>query len=123
MPVDEESLIRHCSLDCREPDLIQAKRAAHNRLGLAIQLCYLNNRGRTLLPGEEPPASLVVFIARQIGVNPDVLAAYSRRDTNRREHAVEVSGIFNYTRRLVMTGGRPWLGRSRPRLQPTTECR
>jgi Domain of unknown function (DUF4158) len=56
MPVDEESLIRHCSLDHSELDLIQAKRVAHNRLGLAIQLCYLNHRGRTLLPGEEPPA-------------------------------------------------------------------
>jgi len=89
MPVDEESLIRHCSLDCRDLDLIQAKRAAHNRLGLAIQLCYLNHRGRTLLLGEEPPAPLVVFIARQIGVDPGVLAAYGGRDTNRREHAVE----------------------------------
>jgi len=51
MPVDKESLIRHCSLDRSELDLIQAKRAAHNRLGLAIQLCYLNHCGRTLLSG------------------------------------------------------------------------
>lgn len=89
MAADEEALIRHCSFDRSELDLIQAKRTAHNRLGLAIQLCFLRHLGRTLLPGEVPPASMVVFVAQQIGVNPGALAAYGRRDTNRREHAVE----------------------------------
>ena len=32
---------------------------------------------------------MVVFVAQQIGVNPGALAEYGRRDTNRREHAVE----------------------------------
>ncbi len=89
MAADEEGLIQHCSLDRSELDLIQAKRTAHNRLGLAIQLCFLRHLGRTLLPGEVPPASMVVFVAQQIGVNPGALATYGRRDTNRREHAVE----------------------------------
>jgi TnpA family transposase len=41
MPTDEESLIRYCTLGRAELDLIQAKRTPHNRLGLAIQLCFL----------------------------------------------------------------------------------
>jgi TnpA family transposase len=89
MPTDEESLIRHCTLGRAELDLIQAKRTLHNRLGLAIQLCFLRHLGRAILPDETLPASMVAFVAQQIGVNPGVLAEYSRRDTNRREHAVE----------------------------------
>ena len=89
MPTDEESLIRHCTLARAELDLIQAKRTRHNRLGLAIQLCFLRHLGRALLPDETPPASMVAFVAQQIGVNPDAMAEYVRRDTNRREHAVE----------------------------------
>jgi TnpA family transposase len=89
MPTDEESLIRHCTLDRAELDLIQAKRTPHNRLGLAIQLCFLRHLGRAILADETPPASMVAFVAQQVGVNPGALAKYGRRDTNRREHAVE----------------------------------
>ena len=89
MPADEESLIRHCTLDRADLELIQAKRTLHNRLGLAIQLCFLRHLGRAILPHETPPASMVAFVAQQIGGNPAALAEYGRRDTNRREHAVE----------------------------------
>jgi hypothetical protein len=89
MPTDEESLIRHCTLGRAELDLIQAKRAPHNRLGLAIQLCFLRHLGRAILPDETPPAPMVAFVAQQIGVNPGALAEYGRRDTSRREHAAE----------------------------------
>jgi TnpA family transposase len=90
MPTDEESLIRYCTLGRAELDMIQAKRTQHNRLGLAIQLCFLCHLGRAILPDETPPASMVAFVAQQIDVNPSVWAEYGRRDTNRREHAVEV---------------------------------
>jgi TnpA family transposase len=89
MPTEEESLIRHCTLGRAEMDLIQAKRTPHNRLGLAIQLCFLRHLGRAILLGETPPAPMVAFLAEQIGINPGALAEYGRRDTNRREHAVE----------------------------------
>jgi hypothetical protein len=89
MPTDEESLIRHCTLSRAEMDLIQAKRTPHNRLGLAIQLCFLRYLGRAILFGEIPAAPMVAFLAQQIGIDPGVLAEYGRRDTNRREHAVE----------------------------------
>ena len=76
MPTDEESLIRHCTLDRAELNLIQAKRAPHNRLGLAIQLCFSRHLGRAVLSGETFPAPMVAFVAQQIGVNPGALAEY-----------------------------------------------
>ncbi len=89
MPTDEQSLIRHCTLGRAEMDLIQAKRTPHNRLGLAIQLCFLRHLGRAILFAETLPAPVVAFLAQQIGIDPGALAEYGRRDTNRREHAVE----------------------------------
>jgi hypothetical protein len=89
MPSNEESLVRHCTLGHAEMDLIQAKRTPHNRLGLAIQLCFLRHLGRAILPGETPPAPMVAFLAQQIDSDPGVLVEYGRRDTTRREHAVE----------------------------------
>ncbi|MHA6770321.1 Tn3 family transposase [Sphingobium ummariense] len=90
MPADEEGLIRYCTLDRSDLEFVLAKRTAHTRLGLAIQLCYLRHVGRSLAHGETPPGPLVEFIAQQIGVHSDALAAYSRRETNRREQAAEV---------------------------------
>ena len=92
MSADEENLIRHCTLSRPDLDVIAAKRAAHNRLGLALQICFLRHLGRVLLPGEAPPAAMAVFVAEQVGVDPASLAEYRRRATNRREHAVEAQG-------------------------------
>jgi TnpA family transposase len=69
MPTDEESLIRYCTLGRAELDLIQAKRTLHNRLGLAIQLCFWRHLGRAILADETPPASMEAFVAQQIGVD------------------------------------------------------
>jgi hypothetical protein len=90
MPTDEEDLIRHCTLGQTELDLVMAKRTLHNRLGFAIQLCLMSHLGRAWLHDEKLPAALVAFIAEQVDVSPAALADYGRRETNRREHAVEV---------------------------------
>src|SRR5277367_7183006 len=71
MPTDEESLIRHCTLGRAEIDLIQAKRTPHNRLGLAIQLCFLRHLGRAILFGETPLAPMVASLAQQLGLRSE----------------------------------------------------
>jgi len=89
IPVDEDSLIRNCTLNRDDVDLILLKRTPHNRLGLALQICFLRVAGRSLLAGEIAPAPLVSFVAQQIGVDTNALADAARRETNRREHSVE----------------------------------
>lgn len=89
MPADEESLIGNCTLGLADLDLVLLKRTPHNRLGLALQLCFLRALGRGLQPGEIAPAAMVSFVAQQIGVNPNAMIEYAQRETNRREHAVE----------------------------------
>ncbi|ESZ08454.1 hypothetical protein X737_33410 [Mesorhizobium sp. L48C026A00] len=88
-PEDEETLIRHYTLSQSELDLIQAKTAAHNQLGLAVQLCLMRHLGRSWRHAEILPPALVEFVAEQIDVASAALVEYGRREQNRREHALE----------------------------------
>ncbi|MGK9171127.1 DUF4158 domain-containing protein [Inquilinus limosus] len=86
---DERELIQHCTLDPADLDLVMVKRAPHNRLGLALQLCLMRHPGRAWLHDEVLPEAMVAFVAEQIGVCPEDLAEYRHREQNRWEHAAE----------------------------------
>jgi hypothetical protein len=86
---NEAALIGHCTLEPADLDLIQAKTAPHNQLGLALQLCLLKHRNRQWRHDEALPEVMIAFVAEQIDVPPEVLADYGRREQNRWEHAAE----------------------------------
>jgi TnpA family transposase len=67
-------------------DFIAAHRTNSNRIGVAMQLCFLRHPGRMWLPEEEIPAPVLRFIARQVGADPFDLLGYAARDQTRREH-------------------------------------
>jgi hypothetical protein len=89
-PATEEELIRHYTFS--EPDLstICQRRGDRNRLGFAIQLCYLRYPGFVLPPEMDPPVSLLNVVGRQLCIDPDVWPNYAQRSQTRREHAVEL---------------------------------
>jgi hypothetical protein len=72
------------------------KRGPHNRLGFAIQLCYLRFPGQAMTLEAEPPAELLAHVAQQIQVTPDAWTEYASRDETRREHALELQSVFVY---------------------------
>jgi hypothetical protein len=73
-PTTDDDLIRHYTF--AEPDLsaIRQRRGAHNRLGFAVQLCYLRYPGLALPPDAQPPTPLLVLVGRQLGIDPDLWA-------------------------------------------------
>ena len=94
IPVDQAEMARHYLLSPEDLVLVRAKRRAVNRLGFAIQLCALRYPGRALEPLEAPPASMLSFVAKQIGVDPALFGDYARRDETRREHLIEVQKLL-----------------------------
>jgi hypothetical protein len=44
----------------------------HNRLGFAVQLCYLRFPGQAMTFETKPPAELLTCVAQQVGVDPNV---------------------------------------------------
>jgi TnpA family transposase len=89
IPLDRADLIKHYILSDRDLSLIRRRRGAQNRLGLAVQLAFLRFPGRALLLSETPPAELLTFLARQLGISASTWAGYAGRDETRREQLAE----------------------------------
>jgi hypothetical protein len=88
-PTEESELIRRYTLSRPELAYVRAHRGAQNRLGIAIQLCYLQHPGRILTEDETPPPALLGMVAAQIKVSPAHWDLYAGRDQTRREHQRE----------------------------------
>ncbi len=65
-----------------------------NRLGFAVQLCYMRYPGIMLLANEDPPPALLEMAARQLRIAPSHWADYGRRDKTRREHQAELQAVL-----------------------------
>ncbi len=98
IPTDPAEIARHYVLDADDLALVWARRRAGNRLGFAVQLCALRHPGRVLDPLEAPPVPMLVFVAKQIGVDPALFGEYAQRDQTRREHAVELQRYLGLRR-------------------------
>jgi hypothetical protein len=69
-PDEEENLLRYYVLSVRDLAAVRQHRGDHNRLGFAVQLCYLRYPGRVLAENETPPAALLGMVATQLQVQP-----------------------------------------------------
>lgn len=96
LPSAEHDLRLHYTLSENDLAIIRSKRGPHNRLGFAIQLCYLRFPGQAMTLEAEPPAELLAHVAQQIQVTPDAWTEYASRDETRREHALELQSVFGY---------------------------
>lgn len=96
-PTTADELIRYYTFT--EPDLsaIRQRRGHHNRLGFAVQLCYLRYPGFALPTDAEPPAALLALVGRQLHIEPDIWPPYAQRPETRREHLAELQAWLNLT--------------------------
>jgi len=97
IPTTDDELIRHYTFS--EPDLsiIRQRRGHHNRLGFAVQLCYLRYPGFALPTDELPPAPLLAIVGRQLRIDPDTWPQYAQRPETRREHLAELQAWLKLT--------------------------
>ena len=79
LPMTEEEVIAHHSLDENERAAIARLRSPANQLGYALQLCCLRFPGRYLRRGELLPAIMLDHVAEQIDVDADVIADFAKR--------------------------------------------
>ncbi len=95
-PLAEPDLIRHRTLSTADLTVIERRRGGHNQLGDALQLCAFRYPGRLLRPGEVIPEPSLRFVADQLRVGADVLAAYAARPQTRREQLDGLREAFGF---------------------------
>ena len=96
LPAMEADLIRHWTLDGVDLAAVNRRRGAPNQLGYALQLCAFRYPGRLLRPGEAIPDAALRFVAEQIHVGADALAAYAARRQTRQEQLDDLREAFGF---------------------------
>ena len=90
-------LARFFYLDPADRALVDVRRRDHNRLGFAVQLCTVRYLGTFLPHPTDVPLVVAGHLAAQLGIDPEVLAAYAGRDATHREHAAQIRATYGYT--------------------------
>ncbi len=90
LPESQDDLIRYYTFNDSDLSLIRQRRGDANRLGFAVQLCLLRYPGYALGTDSELPEPVILWVAKQVQVEPASWAKYGERDVTRREHAQEL---------------------------------
>ncbi len=85
------------ALNPMDRQFVASRRLDANRLGIAVQLCFLRHPGRVWTPEEVLPAGMLRFIANQVEADPRCLKDYAVRDETRREHLLDLLNEYGYT--------------------------
>ena len=75
--LSELERVRYYTLSSDEIALVQKRRNDANRLGFALQLCYLRYPGRALQPQETIPEALLSYVADQLDVPASKFKQYA----------------------------------------------
>ena len=101
LPDTKDDLIRYYTFSDTDLSIIRQRRGPANRLGFAVQLCYLRFPGILLGVDEPPFPPLLKLVADQLKVSVESWGEYGQREQTRREHLVELQTQQLNTRRGV----------------------
>lgn len=97
LPDTKDELIRHYTFSETDFSIIRQHRGPANRLGFAVQLCYLRFPSIILGVDQPPFPPLLKLVADQLRVPGESWAEYGQREQTRREHLVELQAWLNLT--------------------------
>ena len=96
LPDNQEDMIRYYTLNEYDISIINQHRGKSNRLGFAVQLCYMRYPGILLGPNEIPITPLLDFVAKQLGIETYQWETYGQRQQTRSEHLIEIKSVFGF---------------------------
>lgn len=96
LPDAKDELIRLYTFNDADLAIIRQRRGAANRLGFAVQLCYMRYPGVMLGVHDDPFQPLLKLVAGQLKILPDSWQGYGQREQTRREHLVELQTAFGF---------------------------
>ncbi len=96
VPDDEGEFIRCYTLSAHDLAHVRRQRGKHNRLGFAMQLCYLRHPGHVLGQDVSIEPRLLAFVSQQLDIEVDAWEDYGQRDQTRREHLATIMETYGY---------------------------
>lgn len=96
LPDTKDDLIRYYTFSNTDLSIIHQRRGQANRLGFAVQLCYMRYPGVMLGIDDKPLAPLLRMVAAQLNVPVEAWDEYGQRAETRREHLLELQSIFGF---------------------------
>jgi TnpA family transposase len=97
LPDAKDDLIRYYTFSETDLSIIRQHRSPANRLGFAVQLCYLRFPGIILGVDQSPYPPLLRLAADQITVSAESWEDYGQREQTRREHLMELQAWLGLT--------------------------
>ena len=88
-PTDLSDIERLYTLGSEELAEIFRRRRPANRIGFAVQLCYLREPGRALRVDEMPPIAMLALLAEQLACTVNDFSLYADRSPTLREHRAQ----------------------------------
>ncbi|MBA2658069.1 MAG: Tn3 family transposase [Nitrosospira sp.] len=96
LPDAKDELIRLYTFNEADLSRIRQHRGAVNRLGFAMQLCYMRYPGIALTADAKPDAPLLRMVADQLKLSGDIWNDYGQRAETRREHLLELQSAYGF---------------------------
>ena len=97
-PTDEADLLRYYTFNTHDLAVIRRRRGDHNRLGFAVQLCYVRFPGQLLAVGELPYAPILAMAAAQLKVPTGTWSFYAERHRDAPRTSVGIAGAIRLSR-------------------------
>lgn len=95
-PDTKEGLVQNYTFTESDLAIIRQHRGSANRLGFAIQLCYMRYPGVILGAKEVPNIALLKWVATQLKESTSSWADYGLRAETRRDHILELQSVFGF---------------------------
>jgi hypothetical protein len=92
----DDSILQFHTLSESDIAIIKQRRGAENRLGFAVQLCYLRYPGVILGTKEKASLEIVDFVAEQLQISPSKWELYGSRQNTIHEHLRELQILFGF---------------------------
>ena len=96
LPESHEEFIRQYTFSEGYLSLIHQHRGPANRLGFAVQLCYLRIPSVVLGMDQLPAPSVLAFVATQLKLAVPEWAVYGQREQTRRKYLRELQAAFGF---------------------------
>jgi TnpA family transposase len=99
--LNQELIIFHHTFSAADLMVIKQRRGIENRLGFAVQLCYMRYPGISM--PENPNEKVIEYAATQLDISSEFFDNYGKRKNTIYDHSIELQTLFGFSLFTMVT--------------------